>query len=280
MMQKCLQSHGTSSKLPLVLLGGGDHFAWLWSIVRRRKMIRQQIQRLCQALLLAMAIVSAAPITGLVSTGGATPGNLEPNWTYAPTLSSSPTFVSPYVTQTDSSGFPFASWIANSTTSRWISPNVGYGVDTGIWGDAPGLYTFRLVFNLPANAIPNTATFTYQIANDNLLHSVWLNGQMIQSSPVGWYNAFTGPITIGPTPGLFLSTGNILDVIVVNTGIVGTSEVTTWNPVALRFEVLSSNVDLLPGPPPNVIPEPGTMLMMAAGLGAIGLIRYRRWKRS
>ncbi|MGQ9917298.1 MAG: PEP-CTERM sorting domain-containing protein [Bryobacteraceae bacterium] len=28
-------------------------------------------------------------------------------------------------------------------------------------------------------------------------------------------------------------------------------------------------------PPPGNIPEPGTMLLMAAGLGAIGLIRFR-----
>lgn len=125
--------------------------------------------------------------------------------------------------------------MANSPASRWISPNVGYGTDTGIWADGPGQYVLRLVFDLPANAILDTATFRYQIATDIYLHSVWLNGHRIQSSPAGGYGSFTGPIPVGPSSGLFFATNNSLDVIVVNAGNPGTPDPATGNPVELRF---------------------------------------------
>lgn len=218
-----------------------------------------------------MALAVAAPIPGLTSTGTASPGSLDPNWLWVPT--SGGTFSNPYVTQNDSSGFPFYAWAANDSTSRWISPNVGYGNDTGVWGDNPGLYTFRLIFNLPANAVLGTGTFTYQIATDNLLHSFWLNGHMVSNASTS-FAALSGPFTVGPGSGLFQAGQNIIDVIILNTGSVATSNQGTWNPVGLRVGFLSSYIEI-PEPPGGEIPEPGTMLLMAAGLCAVGLLKIR-----
>jgi hypothetical protein len=226
-------------------------------------------------LVLGVAIAGAVPIPGLVSTGGASQGSLDPNWLYTPTGSGS--FVSPYVTQTDSSGFPFYAWVANSSASKWISPNSGYGNDSEIWGDAPGQYTFRLTFNIPNSADVSTATFTYLIATDNVLHSVWVNGHMVQNAPIG-YSSMSGPFTVGPGAGLFMTGLNYLDVIVVNQGInSGTPSQGSWNPTGLRLEIVSSDIVIPEGE--GQIPEPGTMLMMAAGLCGIGLLRVRYAKR-
>lgn len=218
-----------------------------------------------------MALAVAAPIPGLTSTGTASPGSLDPNWLWAP--SSGGTFINPYVTQTDSSGFPFYAWVANDSTSRWISPNVGYGNDTGVWGDNPGLYTFRLFFNIPANAVLGTGTFTYQIATDNNLHSIWLNGHMLPYIPAS-LSAMSAPSTVGPGAGLFLAGMNVLDIIVDNIGSVANQNQGSWNPVGLRVAFLSSYIEI-PEPPGGEIPEPGTMLLMAAGLCAVGLLKIR-----
>jgi hypothetical protein len=237
--------------------------------------MRNKILQALISLVLGVAIAGAAPIPGLVSTGGASQGSLDPNWLWTPVGSG--TFLSPYVTQTDSSGFPFYAWVANDAASKWISPQSGYGNDNEIWGDAPGQYMYRLIFNIPGTADVNTATFTYRIATDNVLHSMWLNGHMIQSAPFG-YTSMSGPFTVGPGSGLFLTGQNILDIIVVNTGNnsgIGAVQ-NSWNPTGLRLEIVSSDIFIPEPPPSGEIPEPGTMLMMAAGLCGLGLLRCFR----
>lgn len=235
-------------------------------------------QRFLLAAVLSMAAALAAPIPGLVSTGTVAPGLQDPNWLYSPNLGG--TFLSPFVTQIDSAtNFPFYAWAANDSASRWISPQAGYGLDFNVWGDLPGQYMYRLIFNIPSNAILNTGTFTYRIATDNVLHSVWLNGHLINTDPIG-FTSLSSPYTVGPGTNLFLAGQNILDIFVVNTGLssgTGSNQV-SWNPTGLRLLVESSNIDFAAPPPPpeGVIPEPGTMLMFACGLCAVGLMRFRR----
>lgn len=230
--------------------------------------------RLALLILAGVLCASAVPITSLVSTGQAAPGNQDPNWLYSP---SSSVFQSPYVTAANpNNGFPFYAWFSNDASSSWISPQPLYG--SGVWGDNPGLHRFLLVFTLPANADPATATFSFRLAVDNALHSVWFNGAMIFNDPsntIG-YNAFSPVVTVGPGPGLFQAGNNYLDVFVINSNIVGNSNPMTWNPAGFRLEIVNSNVDLLPPPPSGEIPETSTVFMMALGLIGIGLARLRR----
>jgi len=229
--------------------------------------------RLAFVILAGMLCASAVPISTLVSTGQAAPGSPDPNWLYSPSFG---VFQSPYVTAANpNNGFPFYAWINNDASSSWISPNPVYG--TGVWGDSPGLHRFMLVFALPANADPATATFSFRLAIDNYLHSVWFNGTMILNDPYSAisYNAFSPVVTVGP--GLFQAGNNFLEVFVTNSSIVGNSDPMTWNPAGLRLEIVDSNVELLPPPPPSgEIPETSTVFMMAMGLIGIGLARRRR----
>jgi hypothetical protein len=224
-------------------------------------------------------LVSAVPITTLVSTGQAPQGSQDPYWQYRASPFSP--FVPAYVTAPNSNGFPFYAWMGNSATSRWISPNPVYGTDSGVWGDGFNyIHLFRLIFALPANADPSTATFSYRFAVDDRLHSIWFNGQMILNDPT-WaysYNQFSPVFTVGP--GSFWPGNNYLEIFILNNQVTANPNPMSWNPVALRFEIVSSNVELLPPPPPppggGVIPEPAPLLLTAAGLMALGLLRIRR----
>lgn len=222
------------------------------------------------------SLLPAVPITTLVSTGQAPQGSQDPYWQYRPNPSSP--FLPAYVTAPNSNGFPFYAWMANSAASSWISPNPVYGTDSGVWGDGfSAIHLFRLVFALPANADPSTATFSYRFAVDDRLYAIYFNGQMILNDPT-WaysYNQFSPVFTVGP--GSFWAGNNYLEVFILNNSITGNSNPMTWNPVALRFEIVSSNVELLPPPPPGgEIPEPAPMVLTAAGLMALGMLRIRR----
>lgn len=225
-------------------------------------------------------LLPAVPITTLVSTGQAPPGSPDPSWQYRPNPSSP--FVNAYVTAPNSgstgNGFPFYAWMGNSASSSWISANPMYGDGSGVWGDGfNAIHLFRLVFALPSNADPTTATFSYRFAVDDRLYAIYFNGQMILNDPTYAYsyNSFSPIFTVGP--GSFWAGNNYLEVFVLNNAITSNSNPMTWNPVGLRFEIVSSNVELLPPPPPNgVIPEPATMILTAVGLCALGLVRFRR----
>ena len=227
--------------------------------------------------------VSATPIPGLVSTGTASPGNPEPNWQYA--YSPAPItsgFVFNQAFVTNDSGYPFPYWVANSTTSRWISPNATYGL--GVFDDPVGYYYFQLSFNLTPGYIPSTGTFTFRLSTDNWLNSVWMNGTYI---PTGYegdgvlnHTFWTNPITVGPGPSSGLVSGlNNLVVVVYNkpVEVTGTipSNPATWNPAGLRLEILSSEINFVP-PPGGEIPEPGTLMLLGGGLLAIGFMQLRR----
>lgn len=235
------------------------------------------ILRVLSLIAILACLAAAAPITTLVSTGQAAPGSQDPYWQYRATPSSP--FVPAYVTAPGTNGFPFYAWMANSATSSWISPNPVYGTSSGVWGDGfSHIHLFRLVFALPANADPSTATFSYRFAVDDRLYAIYFNGQMILNDPT-WaysYNQFSPVFTVGP--GSFWAGNNYLEVFVLNNSITGNSNPLTWNPVALRFEIVSSNFELLPPPPPpgGEIPEPASLLLTAAGLSAVGLLRIRR----
>lgn len=240
--------------------------------------MRKSLGRFLGVLVLGGVICVATPIPGLVSTGGAAPGTQDPAWTYfySPVpVSTGFVFTPAFVT--DDAGYPFPTWLPNSGGSKWISPQAGYGPSHGAYSDGAGYYFFTLPFVIGAGYDPDTASFSYQLTVDNTLNSIWLNGQYIAAGGVGTYNTMSGPYSVNALPGLFKPGINYLSVIVTNTptGPVDPNIVNTWNPAGLRFEILASDITYTPPPSPE-IPEPGTLVLFALGLMALGAKRFAR----
>ncbi len=239
-------------------------------------MVRSWQRNLAAALIAVAVGVCAAPIPGLVSTGQGAPGSPDPNWEvfFSPVPVSSGFVFSP-AQITDSSTYPFPTWVNNAPNSQWISPQAGYGTNYGNYADPAGYYYFRLTFNLTPGYDPATATFSFMVATDNLLNSAWVNGNLVHPGSMNGYTSMTGPFTVGG-PGIFQPGLNSLVLIVYNLPAVTIPEnINSWNPAGVNVEILSSSIDFVP-PPPGEIPEPATLLLCGAGLLAIGLLRTKR----
>ncbi len=224
----------------------------------------KQVLAMVLLMLALPLIVAAAPISGLVNTGLATPGQLEPSWT---------AFVTgvPYVTE--DTLFPFSTdpgdaawaWLANDSSSRWITPQQSYATDGSKPDDAPGGYDWYLTFDL-TGFDPATAMFTFRYLADNHLAQVQLNGNQVFVGPglgsteaLAWSGSYL--INSGFQSGL-----NTLYVQTLNSSV---PEGTFGNPAGLRFEFLSSSVAAA-----APIPEPATFGL--AGLALLGVAICRR----
>lgn len=229
--------------------------------------------RLTALVLAGVLGVCAAPIPGLVSTGMGPTANPDPNWEvfFSPVPVSSGFVFSP-AQITDSSTYPFPTWVNNAPNSQWISPQAGYGLNYGNYADPAGYYYFRIQFALGPGYDPNTATFTYMLSSDNLVNSAWVNGNLVHPGSTVGYTTMTGPFTVGP--GVFQPGLNSFVVIVYNIPAVTTPEnINSWNPAGLNVEIVNSFVEYNEVGPE--IPEPTTLFLCGAGLLAIGLARRR-----
>ncbi|MFN7921683.1 MAG: PEP-CTERM sorting domain-containing protein [Bryobacteraceae bacterium] len=182
-------------------------------------------------------------------------GSIDPNWSITSPSGSA------FVTVTD--GFPIAAglWIANDANSKWIEP-AGATVDTHPTNSP---YTYRTTFSL-AGLIASTASLTFRAAGDNEITAVRLNGNTVGFTYAA-FNAFSSPFLIS-TAAFFNSGTNSLEFDVLNT----TGDP---NPTGLRVEI-SGTADPFSDPPPPSTPEPATVSLIAAGLGALYLKRRGR----
>jgi hypothetical protein len=128
--------------------------------------------------------------TGLDETGALLqPGSVDPHWTTS--LPGRPQGSPTYAT----SILP-GSWLPNADTSCWISPQADESV-----GDAPGVYMYLTSFDLTGYD-PSTAQLTVQVAVDNDLVAVKLNGTTLQGLTASGFGAFlTLQINDGFVPG-------------------------------------------------------------------------------
>jgi len=210
--------------------------------------------RLGILLLLAAAIGAATPITDLANTGNGAAGPADTRWQVKLNLGA---YTAAYVT--DLSGFPGAAWMADNATSDWVSPQPRYFGACGGCSDAQNAtYTYELLFQLPVNSSPGTAHFQIRVAADNQVQNVYLNGNALGVTYSG-FGAFSSWVTVNQ---FFVGGQNTLEVATLN------AAGTTGNPAGLRVEFQNSDV--------TPIPEPGTWLMMAAGLCLAASVGRRR----
>jgi MYXO-CTERM domain-containing protein len=211
------------------------------------------------ALTLAVALVpaSAATITGLFNTGvdggGVVLANGAIDTHYVLTAVPAMSGLGPNAFVVIDGQFPFPPWLANSSTSKWIGPVANQS--TG--NVPPGNYTYELTSTC-ANTAPNCAmaSLSGNWTSDNIgtiLHNGSSTG--VGGSPDMVFSQFTAFSIAGLSVGT-----NTLDFVVNNAGSVNTAS-------GLRVEVAANAMG---------VPEPGTMMLGALGLLAVGLLRRRR----
>jgi hypothetical protein len=152
--------------------------------------------------------------------------------------------------RTSVGGFPIGPWIGDDLLSAWIGPNN----DSSLNGDV-GNYDYRTTFDL-TGFIPASAVLTGQWATDNPGVDILINGTSTGFSASGFTDWTPFSISSG-----FVSGVNTLDFIVNNQG----------GPTGLRTEVTGTATAV-----ESAVPEPGTLLMLGAGLGMTAFLRRRR----
>ncbi len=211
------------------------------------------------ALLAAVAAISLAPAnavtvvtlydTGVDSTGVATTGNgADLHWTLAG---------GPAYTGATNGSFPIPPWLAETSTSRWVTPTTDAA---NLFDATDKSYTFTETFSL-AGYNASTAAFTGRFADDNIVDSITLNGTALAASGGG----FTSWTSFDSTGGVFNSGDNTLTFVVRNFGNGGGQ-----NPAGLLVEV-AGTADLA-----SDVPEASVWAMMIAGFSIVGLAVRRR----
>ena len=195
---------------------------------------------------------SAATITGLKNTGAGYvlgTNGIDSNWK----LDSGAAYVS------GTNGvFPVATnWIADTETSRWITPTPNAGDSLNPVVDDQYFYTIG--FDLTGFNV-STSAFTGRFSADNGIVSISLNGNAIAGSG----GNFTTWTDFSSTGGIFNAGVNLLQFTVTNFG------QQSGNPSGLRVEFLSSETGV------NAVPEPKSWAMLIAGFGLVGAAARRR----
>jgi hypothetical protein len=115
---------------------------------------------------------------------------------YQLVLSADPNFPGPAARVANSSGFPFPSWIANDTTSKWLSPRADAGKS-----NTSGVYVYRKTFTLPAGT--QSAMIQGRWLTDNSAE-MRLNGVPTgDTKPVNGFSLWTNfQLTSGFVPGV------------------------------------------------------------------------------
>src|SRR6266513_102414 len=196
--------------------------------------------------------LQAAPIPGLFNTGVDDGVNLLSNNVvdphYAMTASADPDFAGPNAF-TLLPGFPVGPWIAEGPNSRWIAPQADQTS-----GNQPGIYTFKTTFDL-TGFDPATARITGQLATDNSLEAVRLNGTGltgITSSGFATFASFTIPLG---SP--FVAGTNTLEFDVSNAG-------TNVNPAGFRVEM--SGIATGSSERPSILTQPESQTVIVGDL--------------
>ena len=146
-------------------------------------------------------------------------GAVDPHWSIVATPNG-PAAANAYATVNAASGYPIGqAWLRNNAASRWISPQADEST-----GDAPGFYLYQTKIDI-GRYDPKSVWLVLQVAVDNVLFGVLLNGTPVRVSAVG-FSRFSSVEITGP----FQSGINTLKLIVQNEG-------SQPNPSGLRVEI-------------------------------------------
>ncbi|MBV7534628.1 FxDxF family PEP-CTERM protein [Duganella sp. sic0402] len=202
--------------------------------------------------LAAITSAHAASITGLKNTGLGASGSGDSN--YKLTAASSDTTISSTVPVISyDSQWPINPWLANSSSSKWITPTASQSQSFD--ASSAGTYTYTLSFDLTGyNAA--SAAFTGRLAADNSV-TIKLNNTVI-----GTATGFSDWTNFSADSG-FVSGTNKLDFVVSNWA------QNSGNPTGLRVEFATSSVMA-------AVPEPETYAMLLGGLAMLGAVARRR----
>jgi hypothetical protein len=183
---------------------------------------------------------------------GAAPGNADPNWTVTtdPTPGSTNAFV------TDTSGYPFPSWLADTLGLGWDSPQNSY--TSGQTDSANTNYFYTTSFDL-TGLDPTSASLQFQYAVDDSLVAIILNGNVLTGFPAGNFTGLSATQTLNSD---FVAGVNTLTFEVFN------GPATSTNPTGLLVDFTSATAN-------SSTPEPSGLLLIGAGLGGLGLIGRR-----
>jgi serine/threonine-protein kinase len=175
--------------------------------------------------------------TGLGADGKPLPdGAMDPHWSLSPVP---PSMLTNLVFATINAPPIGGPWLANTATSRWISPKADPRV-----GEAPGTFTYKTNFDLNGYDASSTRV-TAQVAVEHEVTDVRLNGVSLRRTARG-SAAFTR-LTLA---GRFASGINVLEFVVVNKS-------DRLGPTGLRVELTGVAVPLSgPFPPPTLV-NPG-----------------------
>lgn len=153
----------------------------------------------------------------------------------------------------DAQGYP-GYWLAPSTTSKWITPQVADGTASGAYGQTT--FVYQTTFDL-TGMNPATGSINGMATADNGILGILINGTSIGFSSTGYSSFSSFVINSGFQTGI-----NTLQFTVEN-----------WSgPTGLRTEMVGSFDRLVV----TAVPEPETYAMMLAGLGLIGTVVRRR----
>jgi len=160
-------------------------------------------------------------------------------------------------------------WMPNQPTSRWIAPPLdeSWGPDRPIGNQSAGTYIYETRFTIPNDADLSTARITGQLAVDNQLTGIILNGNRFDiTTPLRGLN----PENLGfsqfrpfSLTSSFVLGENVLDFVVENL-----FDTNGPNPTGIQIQ-LEGTV--------NTAPEPGTLAL--AGMGIVGTLGFWLKKR-
>jgi hypothetical protein len=199
-------------------------------------MIRKLVPLLALAGTLVAGGVPAASIPGLFNTGldaqgvALAPGAVDPH--YALVQSSDPSYPGPNAVASDISANGY--WIANTASSRWISPAMAQGYPSGGTPHPAGPYTYRISFDL-TGLDPNSALVSGQFGADNSA-VIQLNGASTGGGSAGYNPLLSFALSTGFVPGV-----NTLDFVVTNLSAGGS------NPTGIRVAGLSGTANATTG---------------------------------
>jgi hypothetical protein len=195
------------------------------------------MKRLALCCFLIAGVASGATIPGLYNTGqGLGDGMFDPHWQILSPLQQAVTV--------NAASLP-GTWLANTADSRWV------------WQSSNGqpinvTRTFRTTFDLTGYD-PSTAAIWGRWATDNDGLNILLNGNGTGQTSPGF-----GSWTSFSLSGGFIAGVNTLDFVVYDYGSIA----------GFRSEFQASSVD--------AVPEPGTIALVALGLGAVAFARRAR----